>query len=120
MSESKATGTEAGVCADIAARQKVGIAKYGITVADNPLTLRQWLQHAYEECLDQAVYLKRAIEAIQGNERELSDCLVTLSEVEKHLEQGACYCGIGLIPDDECPRCRMLDEVRTTICNSKK
>lgn len=39
----------------------MGMNKYGISVADNPLDLRQWLTHAYEECLDQAVYLKRAI-----------------------------------------------------------
>lgn len=57
-----ATGTEAAVITDIAARQAKGIAKYGVTVRDNPLTLRQWLQHAYEEVLDQAVYLKRAME----------------------------------------------------------
>lgn len=56
------TGTEARVCADIAQRQAKGVAKYGVTVTNNPLTLREWLQHAYEECLDQAVYLKRAIE----------------------------------------------------------
>lgn len=55
------TGIEAAVCADIARRQALGIAKYGTTVADNPLELRQWLQHAYEEVLDQAVYLKRAM-----------------------------------------------------------
>lgn len=57
-----AQGTEARVCQDIAERQAKGIAKYGQTVADNPLTLPQWLRHAYEECLDQAVYLKRAME----------------------------------------------------------
>ncbi|AMV30896.1 hypothetical protein VN12_04310 [Pirellula sp. SH-Sr6A] len=57
-------GTEARVCEDIAERQALGIAKYGKTVAENPLELREWLQHAYEECLDQAVYLKRAIEQI--------------------------------------------------------
>lgn len=60
------TGTEARVCADIAARQAKGTAKYGTTVQDNPLGLTQWLQHAYEECLDQAVYLKRAIDLLQG------------------------------------------------------
>lgn len=59
-----AEGTEARVCADIAARQAKGIAKYGTTVEDNPLPLRDWLQHAYEEVLDQAVYLKRAIEEL--------------------------------------------------------
>jgi len=57
----QASGIEAQVCQDIAARQAVGIAKYGTTVADNPLALRDWLQHAYEETLDKAVYLKRAI-----------------------------------------------------------
>ena len=59
-----ATGTEAEVCKDIAERQQRGIAKYNTTVRDNPLALRQWLQHAYEECLDQAIYLKRAMEEI--------------------------------------------------------
>jgi len=58
------TGIEAQVCADIARRQQLGIAKYGTTVAENPLPLREWLQHAYEEALDQAIYLKRAIEEI--------------------------------------------------------
>jgi hypothetical protein len=58
------TGTEAKVCADIAARQALGIQKYGTTVQNNPLPLRQWLQHAYEECLDQAVYLRRAMDQL--------------------------------------------------------
>lgn len=62
-------GTEAAVCMDIAMRQKMGIAKYGTTVADNPLTLRQWLQHAYEETLDKAIYLKRAIEQIDKEQQ---------------------------------------------------
>lgn len=64
-SEPRATGTEAQVCRDIAERQQKGIAKYGITVDKNPLSLKQWLQHAYEECLDQAVYLKRAMKEIK-------------------------------------------------------
>lgn len=58
------TGIEALVCEDIATRQSMGIAKYGTTVADNPLVLRQWLQHAYEEALDYAVYLRRAMAEI--------------------------------------------------------
>lgn len=63
MSEA-AQGTELLVCQDIARRQSVGIEKYGTTVAENPLTLREWLQHAYEETLDQAVYLRRAIQEL--------------------------------------------------------
>jgi hypothetical protein len=33
-------------------------------VADNNLSLREWLQHALEESLDQAIYLRRAIAEI--------------------------------------------------------
>jgi hypothetical protein len=58
------TGIEAIVCADIAERQRLGVAKYGTTVKDNPLTAKQWAQHAYEECLDQAVYLRRLIDEL--------------------------------------------------------
>jgi hypothetical protein len=61
----KPTGTEAKVCEDIAQRQALGIKKYGVTVEENQLSLLEWLQHAYEECLDQAVYLKRAIDEIK-------------------------------------------------------
>jgi len=61
----KPTGTEAKVCEDIAKRQALGIQKYGVTVEENQLSLLEWLQHAYEECLDQAVYLKRAIDEIK-------------------------------------------------------
>ncbi len=63
-----ASGTEARVCVDIAYRQQQGLNKYGTTVADNPLTLRQWLQHAYEEALDQAIYLKRAMEELDRDD----------------------------------------------------
>ena len=64
IDEPFATGTEALVCQDIAERQRKGIAKYGTTVCANPLELREWLQHAYEECLDQAVSLRRAIQEL--------------------------------------------------------
>jgi hypothetical protein len=58
---SGATGIEAAVCADIAKRQRRGIAKYGKTVIGNLLSLHQWLTHFYEELLDAAVYAKRII-----------------------------------------------------------
>lgn len=56
--------TESQVCEDIKNRQQLGINKYGTTVAQNPLELRQWLQHSYEEKLDDAVYMKRAIQEL--------------------------------------------------------
>lgn len=55
-------GIEQLVARDMADRQRQGIAKYGVSVADNELTRSEWLQHAYEEALDLAVYLKRLIE----------------------------------------------------------
>lgn len=60
---------EATVCRDILARQQLGIQKYGQTVAENPLPLREWLQHAYEETLDKAVYLRRTIAEIDRGGR---------------------------------------------------
>ena len=60
-----ASGIEQMVCEDIDKRQQMGINKYGISVQQNPLTLKEWLNHAYEECLDQAVYLKRAMEELK-------------------------------------------------------
>ena len=58
--------TEALVCVDIRYRQQMGIKKYGTTVAGNPLTKQQWLQHAYEEALDLAIYLKRLMQEIDS------------------------------------------------------
>jgi hypothetical protein len=58
----EAEGTEKRVCEDIARRQAFGMGKYGISVEGNPLAVRQWLQHAYEEALDLAVYLRRTME----------------------------------------------------------
>jgi len=49
------------VCVDLRKRSKKGIKKYGVNLERTDLSLKDWLQHAYEECLDQANYLKRAI-----------------------------------------------------------
>ena len=58
-------GIEALVCQDIAKRQAAGMNKYGISVADNPLLLKAWLQHQYEELLDAAIYCRRAIAELE-------------------------------------------------------
>lgn len=55
------------VRADLLRRSQLGIAKYGVTLDRRDLTLRGWLQHAYEETLDQANYLKRAIMEIDAS-----------------------------------------------------
>lgn len=72
--------TEALVCVDIRYRQQLGIKKYGTTVAGNPLAQRQWLQHAYEECLDQAVYLKRLIQEMDAETDAAKPLHVTPAE----------------------------------------
>lgn len=54
--------TEAEVIKNIQDRQQLGLKKYGRTVAGNPLSQRQWLQHAFEEALDLAIYLKRLMQ----------------------------------------------------------
>lgn len=46
---------------DLLRRSQVGITKYGVTLERTDLNLKEWLQHAYEETLDSANYLKRAI-----------------------------------------------------------
>lgn len=60
----------AAVCADLEARSALGIVKYGTTLCRNPLTHREWLQHAYEETLDQANYLKCAILALDDQRND--------------------------------------------------
>ncbi len=60
------TGVEKQVCDLIAQRQKFGLGKYGVSVADNPLALREWLEHALLETLDKAIYLQRAINEIDS------------------------------------------------------
>lgn len=51
---------------DMANRSALGIAKYGTTLARTDLTETQWLQHAYEEALDLALYLRRLLVAKQS------------------------------------------------------
>lgn len=59
-----ASGTEAKVCELIATRQHTGLAKYGVSVQDNQLTLREWLVHQQQELADALVYATRAIEEL--------------------------------------------------------
>jgi hypothetical protein len=47
------------VITDLISREKMGRMKYGTTVDNANLSEREWMQHAYEEALDFAIYLKR-------------------------------------------------------------
>jgi hypothetical protein len=47
------------VITDLIAREKMGRMKYGVTVDKANLSEQEWMNHAYEEALDFAIYLKR-------------------------------------------------------------
>jgi hypothetical protein len=47
------------VITDLISREKMGRMKYGVTVDKANLSEQEWLNHAYEEALDFAIYLKR-------------------------------------------------------------
>ena len=83
--EFKVSGIEKLVCYDISIRQQHGIRKYGKTVDGNPLTRKEWLQHAYEEALDLAIYLKKLI---CNEEREYTDeeAYILYRELDKSTE----------------------------------
>lgn len=55
---------------DLLRRSKIGIEKYGVTLDQAGESLLGWLQHAYEECLDQANYLKAAIIKLNENKNK--------------------------------------------------
>ena len=57
--------TEA-LCAELRMREARGMQKYGVSVTDASLSRRQWLQHAMEEALDLAAYLRRLIDLEDG------------------------------------------------------
>jgi len=50
---------------DLKERSEEGVKKYNTTLDRTDLKLKDWLQHAYEETLDKALYLKRAIKEIK-------------------------------------------------------
>lgn len=60
----------AAVQRDLAARSRLGMMKYGIGLNRTDLSHRQWLQHAYEECLDMAGYLKATMTQLDAQETD--------------------------------------------------
>lgn len=51
----------AQVMIDLRSREKMGIEKYGVSVDKAKLDTLKWMQHAYEESLDHAIYMKKLI-----------------------------------------------------------
>lgn len=94
------TGTEADVCRDIAERQAKGIAKYGVTVAENPLSEVEWLQHLSEELTDAAIYAKRTIQAAKQKDAEIARLREALAEYGDHV--GVCPKKYGIDKPCQC------------------
>lgn len=53
-----APDTTTQVMGDLSRRHRTGLKKYGVTLANANLSQRALLQHAYEEALDLACYLR--------------------------------------------------------------
>ena len=49
------------VCADLRRRSAAGLTKYGQPLSRTDLSYRKWVEHAYEEALDLANYLRRLL-----------------------------------------------------------
>jgi hypothetical protein len=56
---------------DLLFREEKGRAEYGTTMDRKDLSEEQWLQHAYEEALDLAIYLKKIIKTRSENKDNL-------------------------------------------------
>lgn len=59
------------VIAQFRSRSLKGIEKYNTTLAENDLSLVEWLEHAKEEAMDQVLYLERAIDEIRRKENSI-------------------------------------------------
>lgn len=59
------------VIKEIAERAEAGLNKYGTTMDRTDLISSDWVQHAYEEALDMAIYLKRLKKDMLAMEEEL-------------------------------------------------
>jgi hypothetical protein len=51
---------------DLLVREDKGLKEYGTTMDRTDLSEQDWLQHAYEEALDLAIYLKKIIKTKQN------------------------------------------------------
>ena len=51
---------------DLLEREDKGLKEYGTTMDRTDLSEQDWLQHAYEEALDLAIYLKKIIKTKQN------------------------------------------------------
>ena len=56
---------EDNVCQKIKARPDVGKKKYGVTMEEEILSMREWLVHLQEELMDAAVYVEKLLGMVE-------------------------------------------------------
>lgn len=70
----------AQVMKDLRSREKMGIEKYGVSVDKAVLSEREWMQHAYEESLDHAIYMKKLMLVWDDNQLKLEQSKVVRTD----------------------------------------
>lgn len=106
---------------DLIASDKKGYEEYGVTVDRKDYTQEDWLRHAYEEVLDTAKYLKRALDT-SGTSSPHKDAVDILLEVDAGLNTEI---GIDTTPAERMAfkkvsvlileRCKKIDPERFAI-----
>lgn len=71
---------------DLLDRSEAGIKKYNNTLDRDDLELSDWLQHAYEEMLDGALYLKRAKQDVEYLNEQFDEIVREFYELKKKYE----------------------------------
>ena len=61
------------VIADIRKQEEKGLVTYGVTMDREDYELVNWLQEAYEETIDKALYLRAAINKLKNGTQRHSD-----------------------------------------------
>lgn len=71
-------------------RSAEGMKKYGVTMAENPLSLREWLNHLQQELMDATLYAERAM----GNSEWVDNVAEfnTAIEVQPSFDYGDLIC----------------------------
>lgn len=71
---------------DLLDRSEAGIKKYNNTLDRDDLELYDWLQHAYEELCDGALYLKRAKKDVEELNEQFDELVRDYFELKKQFE----------------------------------
>lgn len=53
------------VCKKIQQRAEIGKKKYGVTMEEEVLSIREWLNHLQQELMDASVYVEKLLELVE-------------------------------------------------------